>query len=346
MTTIRCATQHDIPHLAELIARDADWVESGSTKLKVDDTEIRVAEQDGYLVGFIVMRVIQRGQCVADGRLKRIGNRLRHFPIPRPDSIVQPIRLGFIENVFVTSGLRRQGIGTALVQSCNQWLQRLPVDEMQTAVGSDRVAARDFFGRLGFEPIRVLMKRRIGRQEGQCPPGIRPANRQDLPQLAELVRREIEYQQQLAPCFQLVPRVNWAGYVSGRLQCRSTEVLVAEKSGHLMGYTEIRVVRQGQGHTGRQLKKMIQMPSRLFQKKPALTVGGPNRLGFIEDIYVQPSLRNRSVGFELFKSSLRWFEERDIQVVEAAIWIGNEASQNFFSKLGFTPQKLMMRKKL
>lgn len=161
MTIIRSATQHDIPHLAELIARDAVRVKSGSTELKVDDTEIGVAEHDGHPVGFIVMRVIQRGQCVADGWLNTIGSRLHHFSNPNPDSIVQPIRIGFIEDIYVQPSLRRRSVGFELFKSSLGWFEERDINLLEAAIWIGNEASHNFFLKLGFTPKKLMIRKKL-----------------------------------------------------------------------------------------------------------------------------------------------------------------------------------------
>ena len=114
MTVIRPATPKDLPQLADLVRREADWVRTVSAKLRRSDTQILVAEQDDHLVGFINVRVVQRGQRATDGWLKRMVRRLLRPSGAEPDSILQPMRFGFIEDVYVAPALRNQGIATAL----------------------------------------------------------------------------------------------------------------------------------------------------------------------------------------------------------------------------------------
>lgn len=176
---------------------------------------------------------------------------------------------------------------------------------------------------------------------------IRPARPEDLSQIANLVRQQAEYQQRLAPDILLNPQADWAGYVSSKLQRRDTTILVAQQMDNLVGYIEVRVVQQGRRSTGVGLRGVLRWAAHSFRKEPSPTIQ-PRRFGFIEDIYVEPSMRHRAVGVgvKLFNSSLRWFESQKVHEIEGAIWTNNQVAQNFSRKLGFEPIKVLVRKRL
>jgi len=161
MMIIRSATQLDLPQLADLTRREADWLNYIAAKQARSDSRIEVAEQDGYVVGFVTVRVIQRGRQIQDGWLRNTVRKLLNCSGPKADTILQPIRIGFVEELFVDPALRDQNVATALVESAIQWLQQQHVDELQTEISPDDMASQDFFCKLGFEISQFLVCKRL-----------------------------------------------------------------------------------------------------------------------------------------------------------------------------------------
>ena len=140
------------------------------------------------------------------------------------------------------------------------------------------------------------------KESARCEFIVRTARREDLGELAELVRQEVLLQHELANWFELKDDVDWKQNVSLRLRARDTEILVAELNGRLVGYVETR-------------------------RAP--------RLATIEDVYVAPSIRRAGCGRALVGEGLRRLKKRGVSQVHAAIWAANEESQAFFARLGF-----------
>jgi ribosomal protein S18 acetylase RimI-like enzyme len=161
MMIIRCATQLDLFPLADLTQREADWLNYIAAKRTRSDTRVEVAEQDGSVVGFVLVRVIQRGRQIQDSWLKNTVRKLLNCAEPKADSILQPIRIGFVEELFVYPGLRDQNVATALLESAIQWLLQQHVDELQTEISPDDAAAQDFFCKIGFETSQFLVRKRL-----------------------------------------------------------------------------------------------------------------------------------------------------------------------------------------
>ena len=329
MIVIRPVTQLDLPQLTALVQRGAAWRRYAAMKLWRRDAKILMAKQDDQVVGFIFAQIVERGQPAAGGRIKNMLRRLRGSTALSPDSIIQPIRIGSIEKIYVAPALRRQGVATALIQRCNQWLQHQQIAEIQTAIEPTHDIAQGFLHQLGFEPSRVLMLKHLDPREQVLKKNIRSATRHDLPQLAELVCQEVEYQEKLAQCFQLVPQVDWVQYVSAKLQDDFTKVLVIEQGRRLTGFIEVRIVQAGQ--------HKVLAPFRQQSR---------DVYGFIEDIFVVPVMRRQGIALALVEHSLHWLQDQQISQVRVGIWQANQTSLNFFHKLNFEPIKQMMSKKL
>ena len=127
---------------------------------------------------------------------------------------------------------------------------------------------------------------------------IRIAPRQDLPQLGDLVRQEVEYQQTLACSFELIPQVDWAGYIPSRLEHAGTEFLGAEEDNELIGYIQVRLTQVEPRSLMDRLRAAVCRILRRRQRQAG-------RVGIIEDIYVVPSKRQQGVATKLLLNSLQ-----------------------------------------
>ncbi len=170
---------------------------------------------------------------------------------------------------------------------------------------------------------------------------IRAAAPGDLRALTALVRAAVEHQQQLSAAFQLAGAVDWIGHTRARLGRPNSAILLAESSGTLCGFVDIRVVSRG-GETaaprslaGRLLRRAQPQTGTIVKRQV---------YGLIEDIYVNPEYRGAQLGTRLLEAASQWFAARDIFDVEAAVWAANDASLCFFRKLDFAPARILMRR--
>jgi len=167
---------------------------------------------------------------------------------------------------------------------------------------------------------------------------IRPASQQDLIQLAELVRYQVENQQTLAGNFQLQPDVDWYGYVAARIGQKDTQLFVAERKGELVGFTLVRIMRQGQMAPVSRVRFAARQLLRSFSQESRLA-------GFMEDIFVVANARNEGIASELARSAMRWLRNRHVNELQAIIRADNEATLNLSQKMGFEPIKLTLNRK-
>jgi GNAT superfamily N-acetyltransferase len=93
------------------------------------------------------------------GLLKRALRRL--VALPRPHSIVQPKRVGWIEDCYVEPQARRRGIGSALVQAALAWLRAQHVTRVELAVLVANREGLAFWEQQGFGAVRVMLSREI-----------------------------------------------------------------------------------------------------------------------------------------------------------------------------------------
>lgn len=59
------------------------------------------------------------------------------------------------------------------------------------------------------------------------------------------------------------------------------------------------------------------------------------RIGLVENIYVEPALRGSGAADALLGQAMRWLEEKDVRMVEAVCEANNNRAIGFFGKFGF-----------
>lgn len=70
------------------------------------------------------------------------------------------------------------------------------------------------------------------------------------------------------------------------------------------------------------------------------------RLGVIEDLFVESEARSVGVGEVLANSIIAWFEDQGCSGADALALPGARATKNFFEESGFTARLLVMHKRL
>ncbi len=71
-----------------------------------------------------------------------------------------------------------------------------------------------------------------------------------------------------------------------------------------------------------------------------------DRLGVIEDLFVESEARSVGVGEVLANSIVAWFEDHGCSGADALALPGARATKNFFEESGFTARLLVMHKRL
>lgn len=64
---------------------------------------------------------------------------------------------GWVYYLAVAEDWRRRGVGTALVQACEQWLVERDIPKLHLMVRSDNDAARSFYAPLGYDVVDVVV---------------------------------------------------------------------------------------------------------------------------------------------------------------------------------------------
>ena len=100
-----------------------------------EDFVLLVAEREGALLGFVVVRVHDTPD----------------------DPLLVKRRRAHVEDMLVTSSARRQGVGRALVQAAVEWSRGRGACRVLLTVWQDNGGAEAFYRDLGFAPLnRVL----------------------------------------------------------------------------------------------------------------------------------------------------------------------------------------------
>ena len=135
---------------------------------------------------------------------------------------------------------------------------------------------------------------------------IRPANRNDIPKISELIRALAEYER-LAHVVSFEERDLDAHLFSPK---RYAEVLLAEDAGEVVGFA------------------LFFHNYSTFRAKPGI---------YLEDLFVQPEKRSRGHGKALLIALARLAVERDCSRLEWAVLNWNEPAIGFYRSLGALP---------
>lgn len=66
---------------------------------------------------------------------------------------------GYLENVVVTPGRRRRGLGRRLVDAAALWCEARGALAVELSVAMANVAGREFWATMGFEPVLLQLRR-------------------------------------------------------------------------------------------------------------------------------------------------------------------------------------------
>ena len=133
-----------LPHVYRRIAADDQTADFLLSCLADDGTRLFVAEEAGWLVGYVALHVTYA-----------------------PDTPVHlPRRWVLIDTIVVREAFRRRGIGQALVERAHAWAAQEGIDEVELKVAEFNAAAIALYEKLGY----VTAFRRMGRTLADRPP--------------------------------------------------------------------------------------------------------------------------------------------------------------------------------
>ena len=171
---------------------------------------------------------------------------------------------------------------------------------------------------------------------------IRKAANKDIPQLSKLIRKEIEYHQNLAGYYEVLPNFDWIAYTREKLNGQNELILVADSGENLAGFIDVRIVNfRPQNRLKFMLKRLMFKAS----KRRSLPIK-PARWGVIEECYIIPDYRRKLVGSQLVNRALEWFQANKISRIELSLVALNRAGEAFWKKLGFVVFRVSLSKEI
>ncbi len=171
---------------------------------------------------------------------------------------------------------------------------------------------------------------------------IRRATKKDVLQLSELFRQNIEYHQELAGYFELLPEFDWISYTQEKLKYKNRIILVAEHSEDLAGFVAITI--KDYPPSG-QYKSILHRIIHYIKKTPPLPIKYM-RWGFIEDCYVLPSRRKQGIGNHLILGAKKWLQSKQVSRIELSLIANNKEGKAFWKKAGFKTFRFLMSKEI
>lgn len=141
---------------------------------------------------------------------------------------------------------------------------------------------------------------------------IRKARKEDIPYLCRMwsfiLGNLAKGHPHFRPSFR--PTTGIASHMMRLIGDEDTLVLVAVRGGRRVGFLNASV---GRGHAAAR----------------------EERIGLVENIYVEPSLRGSGAADALLGQAMRWLEEKNVRMVEAVCEANNNRAIGFFGKFGF-----------
>jgi GNAT superfamily N-acetyltransferase len=111
--------------------RLADGLERAS-----ESRELFVAEQQGSVIGFVLVELLEPARASAVARARR----------------------GHIDTLVVAERARRKGCGRRLVEQAIEWARAHRVEEMLLTVWAGNVDAERFYRALGLQPVSSVLR--------------------------------------------------------------------------------------------------------------------------------------------------------------------------------------------
>lgn len=337
--SIRSATGKDLDQLASLTSRGSDWATALSNELHHKNIRILVAEQDDQVVGFIHFRVVSRGIDAVENRLKRFLKRQLGMPGNEFEEIIRPIQYGVIQEICVIPGMRKRGIAKALIDACTDYSNYQQISELQVEIHPEDESLLCFFRGIGFNDSRYTVQRRLPKRLPLHKEYIRIADQGDLPQLSELVKKQILHQQSLADSFELLPDIDWSRYVLSIIKNRGAVLLVADQNGHLTGFFEAWIYRKGVYGVRANFSSIARGYLSTSPKQPEL-------FGVMEHVYVLPEFRKRDVAQNLVLGAANWFRDQGAEEVLGSVWANNESTLKLTRVIGFKVVRVILSKRI
>ncbi|ABO08005.1 GNAT family N-acetyltransferase [Pyrobaculum calidifontis] len=151
---------------------------------------------------------------------------------------------------------------------------------------------------------------------------IRPARREDLDAITQLIVRLKRLNAEFDPLLEVVPEIVEASrkYVENALESPSSVVLVAVEGDRIVG------VFKGD------------VEDRIFYK--------PRYAGVIREFYVLPEYRRKGIGKRLMMEGIELLRKKGAELIMASFPALNEIAVNFYKKMNFRPIEYLFAKEI
>ena len=322
-----------------MTSRGNDWVSALSAQLENRNIHILVAEQNDQVVGFIHFRTVKRGFDAVDSQFKRLVKSYLGIYANESDTIIQPVKYGYILEIYVDPQLHDRGIKIALIEACIRWSRSLQVSELQVEIHPKEETLISVYRRVGFNDSSFMIQRRLPKKLPPPKEYVRFANQDDLPQLIELVKNQMTHQGSLTNSFELLPEANWSQYISSIMKNRCSQIFVADQNGQLVGYFETRIYVRGVYGIKSYIRSFVRR--NVFPKKKQA-----EPFGVMENIFVLPEFRPQGIAQNLILGGANWFREKGVEEVLGIIWANNVSTLRLVRAIGFETIKVTLSKKI
>jgi len=148
---------------------------------------------------------------------------------------------------------------------------------------------------------------------------IRKAQNQDQPEILNLMRQLIEEHRALDPYYKPFAQYReLKKYVRKAITDPKKLLLIAEEGGEIAGYF-------------------------LGAIEPAPYYSSEKSIGLVADTAVDKQYRRRGILRSLFQEALKWFQKKQLKVIELSVDARNNAAVAAWKKLGFKDYKLRLQ---
>ncbi len=170
MTSIQLATPADVPQIARLGNRDAPWINMVRPQLARGQLSVFLASQAAKPVGYAIFQPRLVSPSPATGWRSRLASMRHRRSLASPVSLLRPMRIATVQEVFVRADYRHRGIGTTLISYGIEHARTSGIDDMRVNLAAADAGLDRFYQRLGFVPIQAYLTKFLTVDTFNAPP--------------------------------------------------------------------------------------------------------------------------------------------------------------------------------